>query len=45
MHLMPVFGAVLVVLFPGERFHLYHAIGIALIAAGIVLASLRPRPT
>jgi drug/metabolite transporter (DMT)-like permease len=44
MHLMPVFGAVLAVLFLGERFHLYHAIGIALIAAGIVLASLRPRP-
>jgi drug/metabolite transporter (DMT)-like permease len=44
MHLMPVFGAVLAVLFLGERFHLYHAIGIALIAAGIVLASLRQRP-
>jgi drug/metabolite transporter (DMT)-like permease len=43
MHLMPVFGAVLAVLFLGEQFHLYHAIGIALIAAGIVLASLRPR--
>jgi drug/metabolite transporter (DMT)-like permease len=42
MHLMPVFGAVLAVLFLGERFHLYHAIGIALIAAGIVLASIRP---
>jgi drug/metabolite transporter (DMT)-like permease len=44
MHLMPVFGAVLAVVFLGEQFHLYHAIGIALIAAGIVLASLRPRP-
>jgi drug/metabolite transporter (DMT)-like permease len=43
MHLMPVFGAVLAVLFLGERFHLYHAVGIALIAAGIVLASLRQR--
>ncbi len=41
MHLMPVFGAVLAVLFLGERFHLYHAIGIALIAAGIVLASAK----
>jgi drug/metabolite transporter (DMT)-like permease len=27
----------------GEQFHLYHAIGIALIAGGIVLASVRPR--
>ena len=38
-----VFGAVLAELFLGEQFHLFHAIGIALIAAGIVLASLRPR--
>jgi len=44
MHLMPVLGAVLAVVFLGERFHLYHAVGIALIAAGIVLASFRPRP-
>ncbi len=43
MHLMPVFGSLLAVLFLGERFHLYHAVGIALIAAGIVLASFRPR--
>jgi drug/metabolite transporter (DMT)-like permease len=43
MHLMPVFGAVLAVGFLGEQFHLYHAIGIALIAGGIVLASVRPR--
>jgi drug/metabolite transporter (DMT)-like permease len=44
MHLMPVFGSVLAVLFLGERFRLYHAAGIVLIAAGIVLASLRLRP-
>jgi drug/metabolite transporter (DMT)-like permease len=43
MHLMPVFGAALAVLFLGERFRMYHAFGIALIAAGILLASLRPR--
>ena len=43
MHLMPVFGSILAVLFLGEQFHPYHAIGIALIAAGIVLASLRSR--
>jgi drug/metabolite transporter (DMT)-like permease len=43
MHLMPVFGGILAVLFLGEDFHLYHAIGIALIAAGIVLTSLKRR--
>ena len=40
-HLMPVFGSVLAVLFLGERFYAYHAVGIALIAAGILLASVR----
>jgi drug/metabolite transporter (DMT)-like permease len=44
MDLMPVSAAEPAVLFPGKRFHLYHAIGVALMAAGIVLASLRPRP-
>ena len=39
MHLMPVFGSVLAVLFLGEAFRLYHAAGIALIAAGILLAT------
>ena len=43
-HLMPVFGSILAVLFLGETFHLYHAIGIALIAAGIVLASIKRSP-
>jgi len=42
MHLMPLFGSILAVLFLGERFHIYHACGISLIAAGILLASLRP---
>ncbi len=41
-HLMPVFGSILAVLFLGETFYLYHAVGIALIAAGIVLASIKP---
>ena len=42
-HLMPVFGSILAVLFLGETFYLYHAVGIALIAGGIVLASIRAR--
>jgi drug/metabolite transporter (DMT)-like permease len=39
VHLMPVFGAALAVFFLGERVHAYHAIGVALIAAGLALAS------
>jgi drug/metabolite transporter (DMT)-like permease len=40
-HLMPIFGSVLAVLFLGETFYPYHAVGIVLIAAGILLASIR----
>jgi drug/metabolite transporter (DMT)-like permease len=40
-HLMPVFGSILAVLFLGETIYLYHAIGIAMIATGIVLASVK----
>ncbi len=41
-HLMPIFGSVLAVLFLGETLYPYHAVGIVLIAAGIVLASIKP---
>jgi drug/metabolite transporter (DMT)-like permease len=40
-HLMPAFGAALAVLFLGERIYAYHAVGVALIAAGLVCASRR----
>ncbi len=40
-HLMPVFGSIMAVLFLGERFEPFHAAGIALILAGIVLATRR----
>jgi drug/metabolite transporter (DMT)-like permease len=43
-HLMPVFGSILAVAFLGETFYAYHAIGIAMIAGGIVLASIRSTP-
>jgi drug/metabolite transporter (DMT)-like permease len=43
MHLMPIFGAVLAVGLLGESFHLYHAVGVALIAAGILVATLAVR--
>ncbi len=41
IHLVPVFGSLLAILFLGEQLHLYHAVGIALIAAGIALATRR----
>ncbi|HBK07663.1 MAG TPA: EamA family transporter [Acetobacteraceae bacterium] len=40
LHLMPLFGSVLAVIFLNERFQLYHAAGFAFIAAGILLASI-----
>jgi len=42
MHLMPLFGSLLAVVFLGESFRAYHAVGIGLIGAGILLASWRP---
>ena len=41
VHLMQVFGTFLAVVFLGETLHLYHAAGIALIAAGLFLANRR----
>lgn len=41
VHLVPVFGSVLAILFLGESLYWYHGAGIALIAAGILLASRR----
>ena len=42
MHLMPLFGSVLAVACLDESFQSYHAVGIVLIGAGILLASWRP---
>lgn len=42
VHLIPVFGIVLAVLLLGERVHAYHGAGIALIAAGLWLATRKP---
>ena len=44
MHLMPLFGSILAVLFLHEQFQAYHAVGIATIAMGILLASYKSRP-
>jgi drug/metabolite transporter (DMT)-like permease len=42
VHLVPVFGTILAVLLLGESLHLYHGVGVALIATGIWLATRRP---
>ncbi len=39
IHLMPVFGSIMAVLFLGESFRLFHAFGIILIGCGIVLTN------
>lgn len=39
IHLMPVFGSLMAIVFLGEKFFWYHAMGIALIFAGIYLAT------
>lgn len=41
-HLMPLFGAVLAIVFLGERPQPFHAIGFALVLAGVFVAARRP---
>lgn len=45
VHLIPLFGAVLAVVFLGESLHLYHAFGFALILAGVWLAARQAKAT
>lgn len=42
IHLMPVFGTILAIIFLGETFHWFHGMGIVLVLSGILLAS-RPK--
>jgi drug/metabolite transporter (DMT)-like permease len=39
VHLLPAFGTILAILFLGESFEVFHAIGIATILAGVLLAT------
>jgi len=39
IHLMPVFGSVLAIVFLGERFEVFHGAGYALVLVGIALAA------
>lgn len=41
-NLLPIFGSGLAVLILGENFHLYHAVALLLVAAGIVLGEVKP---
>jgi drug/metabolite transporter (DMT)-like permease len=41
IHLMPVFGSILAILFLGERPQAFHAAGYALVLAGVALAARR----
>lgn len=41
LHLLPAFGTILAIVFLGEAFGLFHAVGIAVIIAGVVLATRR----
>jgi drug/metabolite transporter (DMT)-like permease len=43
MHLMPLFGSILAVLFLHEQLQLFHAAGIVMIGSGILLASIKRR--
>ena len=42
VHLVPVFGTILAVALLGEQPHIYHVLGIGLIACGILLATREP---
>lgn len=39
LHLLPLFGTVLAILFLGEAFHAFHALGFATILAGVLVAT------
>lgn len=42
-HLMPLFGATLAILFLGERPQFFHAVGFALVLAGVAVAARKPK--
>lgn len=42
LHLLPLFGTVLAIVFLGESFQAFHAVGFATILAGVIVATRRP---
>lgn len=45
LHLMPVFGGVMAIVFLGERLHPYHMMGFAVVLCGIYLSTSRTTPS
>jgi drug/metabolite transporter (DMT)-like permease len=43
MHLVPVFGSVMAIVWLGEHFEVFHAVGYALVFAGITVATKKQR--
>jgi len=41
LHMMPVFGSAMAIVFLGEQLQLFHAVGYALVVAGVFIASRR----
>ena len=41
LHMMPVFGSAMAIVFLGEQLQLFHAVGYALVIAGVFIASRR----
>jgi drug/metabolite transporter (DMT)-like permease len=41
-HMVPVFGAMMAIVFLGERPQLFHLIGFALVLTGVFVASRKP---
>ncbi|MEJ8573263.1 DMT family transporter [Microbaculum marinum] len=39
LYMLPAYGVVMAVLFLGEEFHIYHAVGFVTVTAGVVLAT------
>jgi len=44
MHMVPLFGTALAIVFLGEALHLYHVLGFALILLGVTMTARGPRP-
>ncbi len=43
IHLMPVFGTIMAIVFLGEKLYIYHVVGILLVFSGILLANKKVR--
>jgi drug/metabolite transporter (DMT)-like permease len=44
LHVVPVFGSIMAIVFLGERPQAFHIIGFALVLTGVFVASRKPKP-